>query len=289
MSVQLSSVQRFCVHDGPGIRTTVFLKGCGLHCPWCSNPESIYGGIEYFCRDDYCTKKNNHCEVNQQCAVLSNKSLREEDADKCTVGAITCYGKMVEREELHSYLLRDRSYYADSGGVTFSGGEVFLQAPALQELMEALKRDGISICVETSLFAPETFVKTLLPYIDIFIIDIKILDRQVCKDVLGGNLDIYFSNLDLVFGNKRNRKIIGRVPLVKGYSDTSENLNRIVSLLRRYPFDLCEIFSVHNLGAAKYKTLHREYSDFETLSEDEMISVMGCLETSNIPISIIRL
>lgn len=147
MSVLLSGIQRFCVHDDPGIRTTAFLKGCHLHCPWCSNPESMDFGVEYRVSGEKCIREAHGCMIRGDCPAVRGGSVDCRDYEKCTIGAVSRYGEEMGCEELCERLLRDRSYYGKDGGVTFSGGEALLQARELEPLIRALAEEGISVCV----------------------------------------------------------------------------------------------------------------------------------------------
>ena len=153
MKVIISDIQRFCLHDGPGIRTTVFLKGCSLRCPWCCNPETINFEIEE-----------------------TNENYK--------------YGYEIDLEDLEKEILKDIKYYENGGGVTFSGGECLLQFDKLEPLLKSLKNQGVNICIETSLTVPEKYVDIAIKYVDEFIIDIKILD-ELCEEKINGNIKLY--------------------------------------------------------------------------------------------------
>mgnify|MGYP000258385265 FL=1 len=143
----VTNIQRFSLHDGPGIRTTVFLKGCYICCPWCSNPENI--------------------------------SPRYEEYIQNGIGGI--YGKAYSSKELFDEIIKDHIFYDETGGVTFSGGEVLLQAEVILTVLKMLKREKITVAVETSLFAPTNKLNMILPYVDYFLVDMKIMDEEKCK------------------------------------------------------------------------------------------------------------
>nr|WP_300818014.1 radical SAM protein [uncultured Acetatifactor sp.] len=244
----ITNIQRFSLHDGPGIRTTVFLKGCPLRCPWCSNPENI--------------------------------SLSPQRYAKA--GEEGIYGKYVSCDEMLAELSKDSMFYGEycmdaapinsveqleklPGGVTFSGGEALLQADRLEPLFKALGESRIHMAIETSLFAPRENLKIALDYVDLFYIDIKLLDESGCKNVLGGSLSLYLHNLECVF--RTGVPVVFRIPVIGGYTDTPENRKKVTMLLRQYKPIKAELIKGHNLGASKYISLglkepgHKEVPD----------------------------
>ena len=175
--LRVTGVQRFSVHDGPGIRTTVFLKGCSLRCPWCCNPENIKPEREVYFRASRCTgclECLKGCEFLERPEDIFMYPEHLECAENCPSGAMGVYGDDLSPEELADLILRDLDYYeATEGGVTFSGGEPLLQADGILALLEKL--DGIHVAVETSLHAPPENLGVLLDRVDLFIVDVKIL------------------------------------------------------------------------------------------------------------------
>ena len=221
MSVWVTNIQRMCFDDGPGIRTTVFMKGCSLHCPWCSNPENIGFGPEAY--------------------------------EKNGVGGI--YGKEYLPAELEEILLKDQKFGEPDGGVTFSGGEAFMQAEGLADVLERLKRKRVHIAAETALFVPEDQVSLVLPHIDYVIADIKILERSACRSVLGGDIELYRKNVRTVYESGKLK--LFRVPCCPEYTFTDDGRTRIWEFLQQYPDVPVQLFAIHDLGAGKYESLHR--------------------------------
>ena len=169
MKVRITNIQRFCLSDGPGIRTTVFLKGCNLKCPWCANPENI----------DY--NFNKYIDKN---------------------GEIKVFGYDIELNDLFNELMKDKNFYRlNNGGITFSGGEPLLQIKKIEPLLKKIKDEKINICFETSLNVPQELVKIAIDYADEFIVDIKILDRSLALNILKFDLDLYYNNINLVLNN----------------------------------------------------------------------------------------
>lgn len=242
MSVLVSNIQRMCLHDGPGIRTTVFLKGCNLRCPWCANPENILMKIQEY----------------------------EVDGKKGK------YGYEISKEELKEQILKDRHFYSKEGGVTFSGGEPLLQIKQLEELLIELKQEGINLFVETALFVDKVKLEIALQYIDGFIVDIKILEEEKCKNVLGNDIKRYLENLEYLFQNKK--QVIFRIPVIQPYTAEEKNVDKILALLKRYKPNKVEIFKVHRLAEKKYKSLGKEMLEFVDISDAFMIELKNKIE-----------
>lgn len=219
-TVRISNIQRLCFHDGPGIRTTVFLKGCSIHCPWCANPENIMYEIQpYF--DD------------------SGKETGE-------------YGMDITLEELLLEVVKDRNFYLNDGGVTFSGGEPLLQIEKYASVLRELKEMGIHLAVETALFVPESKVDLAKQYFDWFYIDMKILEPEECKVILGGNVGQYLSNLKNV--SRSGKKICIRIPC-SGKTVNESNVRMIADTMKENCINDVELFNLHDLGAKKYERL----------------------------------
>ena len=260
MSILLTNIQRFSLHDGPGIRTTVFLKGCSLRCPWCSNPENLY----------------NHPQ------------------DYIKNGMSGIYGKYYEPEALVHECLKDLVFYegkitdpslwsissADQieqlpGGVTLSGGEAFLQMPALVPVCKALHEKNVHIAVETCLFVPKDHLFLALDHIDFFYVDMKILSPDRCKDIEQGNLELYLQNLDKLFNwtNKQgnHKPVVIRVPVIGSYTDILENRKAVKELLAQYRDRILkiELIKEHNLGESKYKSLGMQ-QDYHGVDDNSM-------------------
>lgn len=232
--IVVTNIQRMCFHDGPGIRTTVFLKGCSLHCPWCSNPENISFSAEPYMKD----------------------------------GKQGIYGKSYECETILAEVLKDREFWGTEGGVTFSGGEALMQAGNLRPILEKLKKENINIAVETALFVPKENVFLVLDYIDYFIVDLKILKPDICNDILGGKIQNYLDNLDTLY--QRSKLGCIRIPCCREYTMTDENIVLIMKLLQKYKDIPIQIFSIHDLGEKKYESLSMAMWKAEKVTDEEL-------------------
>lgn len=252
MKVRLSNIQRFCLTDGPGIRTTVFLKGCNLNCPWCANPENI---------DHNFTK------------------YTDEDGDE------KVFGYDIDIDDLYEELIKDKEYFKlNDGGVTFSGGEPLLQIKNLEPLLKKLKENNINICFETALEVPSELVKIALAYADEFIIDVKILDKEKAKKVLNGNIDLYYKNLNLIKNN------IGtfRIPVTKEYTLEENHINELLRFFKKFPCKQIEIFKIHNFAQSKYKALNKPMKTFKEVTDNDLENLKNEIKKINKNVKIIK-
>jgi pyruvate formate lyase activating enzyme len=270
MRPRISEIQRFCLHDGPGIRTVIFLKGCSLSCPWCANPENISFITEFGFDKKKCMRNNTSCDLNQSCSILYDKEMRVED---CPANCIVQFGKNYSDDDLIDIISRDVDYYGEKGGVTLSGGECLLAMDKYVSFLKRVKNLRINIAVETSLFCPINNLSIAFDLVDLFIVDVKILDAESCKKEINGNLDTYLKNLDFLFKNVPPERIIMRFPIVRGITYTTENINRISKMTKKYSPLRLEIFSVHNLGKTKYDLLGKNFKEFEKVPDEELIKI----------------
>lgn len=269
MSLRLTNIQRFCVNDGPGIRTTLFTKGCSIRCPWCSNPENLSSSIQYY-KNDQCFAQNGKCSFNIGCAINKDTVLQKSDYENCPINAIGIYGHDYQISKLKEICLKDHAFYGKDGGITASGGEALLQAKELAILFSAMHKEGISCCIETSLYSDNDNLRLLTDYLDYIYIDFKILDPLLAKQKLNGNFMLFEKNIEYLFTHIPREKICVRFPVVKGYTYTGENISLLCHYLKNYKPGLCEIFSVHNLGKAKYESLHIPYDEFTLINDREL-------------------
>ena len=249
-----TNIQRFSLHDGPGIRTTVFLKGCSLRCPWCSNPENLNPYPEPYTKD----------------------------------GREGVYGKEYTPDEVFTEVMKDKNFYEPDGGVTFSGGEALLQADAILSVLQRIKNAGITTAVETCLFVPTGNLELLIPYIDFFYVDMKIMNREGCNEKIKGNLELYKKNLDILCSQK---KITVRLPVIGGYTDDAENRKLVIEEIKRYETSIIkiEMLKEHNLGKSKYISLGWKEPEFIGVSDELMKQYKKEIEESvSIPVEICK-
>ncbi len=290
MGVIVTNIQRMCFHDGPGIRTTVFLKGCGIHCPWCANPENLSFAPEYGYDAAKCRKQEGTCLYNADCIILERPDMLDAPdippgKRTCPLQAIRLYGRAYEADELIQILEKDAGFWGEDGGVTFSGGEPLLQASGLLEVWRRLKEKKVHMAVETSLFVPRACLESALDYIDFFYVDIKLLDKELCRRVLGGDVEVYLENLQLLA--ERGGQIHFRIPISEEYVRTQENWEAIRRLLQEYPAYPVQIFRIHDLGESKYKSLGMEMERSRMVSDQRLEEAKSELEGSGIQVEII--
>ncbi|MEW6679510.1 MAG: glycyl-radical enzyme activating protein [bacterium] len=208
------NIQRFCLHDGPGIRTTIFLKGCLLRCLWCCNPESFNPDIE------------------------------------ATTSGIMAGKRSVK--EVYKAIASDVVFFRNSdGGVTFSGGEPLLQIDFLEKIMEKCHQENINIAVETCGYAPWENFEKILKYVDYILYDIKQIDSRKHKAMTGVPNEIILENVKKI--SKQNTNLIIRIPLIPGYTDDEKNINGIGEFIKPLSVKEVNLLPYHRLGKDKYK------------------------------------
>lgn len=267
------NIQRFSLDDGPGIRTTVFLKGCNLHCRWCHNPESISGKQNYLFLEDQCMQCG-ACAAVCRAQVHTIKDGRHfVDRSKCKAclacvaacpaGALSKSGETRSVEEILQVILRDKDYYETSGGgVTFSGGEPMLQVDFLEQMLMRCKEAGLHTAVDTAGNVEFTALKRILPYVDLFLFDVKMADSEKHKQATGVGNERILENLKRL--GEHGVRIWVRTPVIASVH-TREDLEAIAKLLQEVQgIERAELLPYHKYGVKKYEQLGMPY----TLGED---------------------
>lgn len=271
------NVQRYTIHDGPGVRTEFFLKGCPLHCKWCSNPESWSPAIEYgvyrtkCIGEDVCGSCAEECPAGGKVHFSKGKIKSLDRADRsvdykpcydaCPSDAIKQWGKEMTVEECLKIVLRDRGYYERSGGgVTVSGGEPLLQSAFVRELFEACRAEGIQTCCESTFHVGWDAIESVMPVTDIFISDIKSMDSAVQKEWCGAGNEIVLDHMKRVAA--AGKELILRIPVIPGVNDGDEN----IAATADYIIDelgnnirCLQLLSYMRLGVEKYQSLGIPY------------------------------
>ena len=280
MKADIFDIKHFAVHDGPGIRTTVFFKGCPLKCVWCHNPESIsrrtqLGYLEHKCVS--CGKCVMVCP--QGAHTISADGVHSFCRDKCincgacvdacSMNALTLYGKTVGVDDIIKELLEDKDFYETSnGGVTLSGGECLTQADFCRELLKQLKETGIHTAVDTCGFVSKTVIDKIMPYTDLFLYDVKAFDEDVHIKCTGQSNEIILNNLRYI--DDCGKCIEIRIPYVPGYnSDQIEKIGKFLSELKN--ITKVKVLPYHNYAGTKYKSLDMLDTLPEKLPEDSEI------------------
>ncbi|HSW54580.1 MAG TPA: glycyl-radical enzyme activating protein [Ignavibacteriaceae bacterium] len=239
------NIQRFAIHDGPGIRTTVFFKGCPLRCWWCHNPES----------HKILPEKIDGCNLRR--GFDQSFTMNKDEI-----------GKDISVDELMNEIVKDRVFYEESnGGVTFSGGEPLMQPEFLKEMLEECQANGIHTVVDTSGFASTDIITDIAQSTDLFLYDIKLMNDDKHQEYTGVSNQIILKNLIEV--DKLGKKIIIRVPIVPELNDTNENLFAIRGFIS-YLNNVVEVnlLPYHRAGEGKYTKYGRENKMGDTVSPE---------------------
>lgn len=236
--INLSNIQHFSVGDGDGIRTTVFLKGCNLRCPWCHNPENL----------------------TSEPVCLNYKELGKKET----------VGKLVNANDIIPELLEDRDFYETSGGgVTFSGGEPMLQAEEIFKLTSLLKKNGISVLIDTAGCVPYDLFKITNPVVDTYLFDFKTADREKYK-MIGGDIDLVTANMSSLLADGIPFKV--RIPLIPGFNTDTVSVREMCETLGRIGISKVELIPFHRLGISKYEAMgmNYPYKDIKPIPSDEL-------------------
>ena len=233
MTGTVLAIERCSLHDGPGLRTTVFLKGCALSCLWCHNPESQSFKPELYYFDEKCNRCglcrticNNHY-INEQEHLINRKDCRAcGECTTCPQSAIEIKGKKMSAQDVIDVVLKDVKYYEQSGGgMTISGGEALAQFDFCLELLRLAKENGIHTCIETSGHAPTERFLSIVQYVDLFLFDYKESDNDKHKQFTGVTQELILDNLLTI--DKKKASIVLRCPVIPGYNDRDDHFMAI--------------------------------------------------------------
>ncbi len=298
MEGQVFNIMKYAVHDGPGIRNTVFLKGCPLNCWWCHNPESqeLKPQLTFFpnrcigCMDCIAACKEN--------AIKAVDGKVVTDLDKCKNNGdctLVCFaearemaGQSMSVDQVVKELLKDKIFYDESGGgVTFSGGEPLVQKTYLLELLKEMKKLGIHTTIDTCGYASSETIKEVAGLTDLFLFDLKHMNSEKHEKYTGVPNDLILENLNIL--HSMGKEIIIRIPIIPGFNDSDEELNE----LRNYIATLKNVKEVnllpyHNIGQEKYNRIGKPYKmkDVKEPSQDDMEYAANIMNGNGIKVKI---
>lgn len=242
--VTIFDIKRFAVHDGPGIRTTVFLKGCPLRCAWCHNPES------------------------QEQEPVSVDIVRKLNGR--SVPGKKVYGERMEVDQVVETLIKDMHFYEESnGGITFSGGEPLMQSDELAMLLEACKLHGLHTTVDTSGYASWEQFEKIMPLTDLFLFDLKNMDPKLHKEYTGTDNSVILANADKLL--KAGAGLVFRIPVIPGVNTTNSEVAAMVSFLKERADKMTEVHLLpyHRIAQNKYRNLKMEQDLADVDEPDE--------------------
>ena len=259
MDALITDVQRFCMHDGPGIRTTVFFKGCPLHCAWCHNPETQSGRPQILFTPSSCIRCGTCVNV---CPTFSQRTIPVRTFDRaecvscgtcamnCPTGALSVSGRRVPIGTLLGQIRKDLAFYGDDGGLTVSGGEPTAQMPALLSLLEEAKNAGISTCLETCGVFPKEQIGALCRVTDLFLYDLKDTDEARLSENTGASLSRILSNLRAI--DETGGKTVLRCILIPGVNLNDAHRKEIARIYQSLKHCLyAELLPYHPFGTSK--------------------------------------
>ena len=277
--IRVSNIQRFATHDGPGIRTTVFLKGCPLHCPWCSNPET-WKYEKVIMHDERKCVRCQSCLKECDREAISFTPEFHLDYRKCNScgkcvevclpDALSINGKDMTVEEIVAEAAKDIDYYRNSdGGVTLSGGEPLFQGEEVIELLRKLKGEGYHVALETTGMYEGSRLEKVLPYVDLFLFDVKHVDKKKLKEYTGGDLKDIETNLDYLSKHCAD-KVIARTPVIPGFN--RDDVYEIIDFVKAKGIKEIDLLPYHSFGKNKWHDLQRQYAyeELKTMDKSEL-------------------
>ncbi len=291
-------IRKYSIHDGPGIRTTVFFKGCPLRCRWCHNPEGQFLGVEVILRSARCIRCRACVEACPHGAARLGEAgpeVQRERCERCGECTLVCCAEarqIVGREmtvaQVMAEIEGDIPFYDESGGgVTLSGGEPLAQRDFALGLLEACKEKEIHTALDTCGFATWDTFERLRACVDLFLYDLKLVDAEKHHQFTGVSNERILANLQAL--SQRGHKILLRVPVIPGINDDAETIRQIASLAASLPhLDGIELLPYHHIGVDKYTRLNKTYllPDAQPPSEEKMAELTYILQAYGLPVKI---
>ena len=290
-------IKRYSIHDGPGLRTTVFFKGCPLRCPWCHNPESQKTTQEIMYYEDkciLCLTCVNVCnqeaiDIKYNKIVINEKkcTLCGDCTDSCPTTALKMVGKFFEVKELATEIMKDQNFIENGGGVTISGGEPILQWDFLMELLSTLKSENVHIALDTSGFTETYKLLSTAKLVDLYLYDIKLMDPEKHKAYTGvGNKEILKNIMEL---DKIGAKISVRIPVIPTINDNTENIEKTVEFVSKLKnIASVDLLPYHSMMVDKYKRLKKPFflGSIKKPSNETLENIKGKFERKGFKVNI---
>ncbi len=274
------NIERFSTEDGPGIRTTVFFKGCPLRCPWCHNPESIDRNPQLVWYSVRCIAAMDCIKACEEDALVLTREGMVIDRNRCTAcgdcveacpsGALEILGKYVTVEEIYREVLRDIPFYEKSGGgVTFGGGEPLLQFRPLIRLATMFREAGIHVALDTTGFTSRKVLDEVLPHVDLVLLDLKQMNPELHIEYTGVPLKPILENA-VYISQVHRKKMWIRTPVIPGYTDQDENIKEVARFIKEHlpTVERYDLLAFNNTCKDKYERLNMEFA----LSETQLMS-----------------
>ena len=290
------NIMRYALHDGPGIRTTVFFKGCPLRCWWCHNPESQEPKPQLVYFADRCLECGDCIPICPNGAVRwVNGAISMDGAcrscgtcvDFCSAGARELVGKWMTVAETLAEIEKDAVFYDESGGgVTFSGGEPLLQPQFLEALLDACRARGIHTLVDTSGLAPREVLLRLSAKADVFYYDVKLVNPEKHRQYIGASNGVILENLEALV--RAGASVVVRFPVIPGVNDGDADVAELAALLARLGLERVHLLPYHNIGIEKYRRLNLPYlmAGVEPPSHERLAQIAAQLEGQGMKVRI---
>ncbi len=291
----VTNISRCSVHDGPGIRTVVYFKGCHMHCAWCHNPETLSTHREILYLPSKCIHCGRCVEACPEHHIVSGSDmvfLRKGClqcglcAAQCPSGALEVCGESYTVEHLLREVAKDRLYFSQSGGgITLSGGECLLQADFCAGLLKRCREEQISTCIESAFFVPWKNVEKVLPYVDHIFADLKLPDSERHRIYTGVPNTLILENIQRLSHLHNNITI--RIPLIPGVNDTAQDMAAFAAIVNSFGPGICavELLKYNYIAQSKYALLDRPYTAFSggTQSKEYIDGLALCLKHQLVP------
>ena len=282
----ITNVQKFSIHDGDGIRTSVFFKGCPLKCEWCHNPETQRFEKEMQCDKEKCVGCGTCAKVCPNGAISMENGKPEMKKDACTfcgkcvnfcpIGIREIIGREYSVKELIKELMKDQMFYEESGGgVTLSGGEVMaMDIDYILAIAKELKRQDVTLTIDTCGYVPYEKFQAILPYVNTFLYDVKVMDPKLHKKYIGVDNQLILDNLIRLAAD--GARIYIRIPTIKEVNGNEKNMKETIAFLKEHDIHPAQInlLPYHDTGSGKYSKLDMEYkgTDLHAPEKEEMES-----------------